>query len=122
VLEGSVTNPAIGVVDTSLCQYVRIGAAFTGLGNCETLAVTASEPKFQGALDEIQVYNHALTASDVGAMLPVSVPASAVLLVTGLGALAIGARQRCATMNSRRNGKSVVPSARGGYARSTRAR
>jgi len=71
VLEGSATNPEVltvngGSVDTGGCLYARIGAVHTDLGHCYSLTPNPLESQFfQGLIDEVKIYNRALTASEI---------------------------------------------------------
>jgi len=64
-LEGSVTVPGIGVVDTTLCPYVRLGS--TNTSNCDDLNPAPGEQQhlFKGQIDEMRVYAHALTLCEI---------------------------------------------------------
>lgn len=73
VLEGSGTNPQVlsvngGSVDTSNCQYARIGAIHTSGGHCTSVDPNPAEPRFQGLIDEVEIFNRALCATDIQAI------------------------------------------------------
>jgi hypothetical protein len=71
LLEGSATNPVVltvngGSVDTSGCQYARIGALHTAPGHCSShLPSPSDESFFQGLIDEVKVYSRALSESEI---------------------------------------------------------
>ncbi len=73
VLEGSVTNPAVltvngGSVDTGASLYARIGAVHTSHGHLTSPTPNLLEDHFfQGLIDEVKIYNGALTASEIQA-------------------------------------------------------
>lgn len=74
VLEGSATNPAVltvngGSVDTGSCQYARIGSIHTDMGHCSSLTPNSQETNFfRGLIDEVKIYNRALTGSEIQAI------------------------------------------------------
>lgn len=79
VLEGSATNPSVltvngGSVDTSRCAYARIGAVHTSTGHCTTLAPNVYESQyfFQGLIDEVKVYDRALSECEIQALADVA--------------------------------------------------
>ena len=70
VLQGSVTNAAVmtvngGSIDTSVCQYARIGSVHSGPGNCSSATSNPQEGHFPGLIDEVRVYKRALTDSEI---------------------------------------------------------
>lgn len=72
-LEGSASNPLLlsvngGSVDTSGCRYARIGAIHTGPGHCTSLDPNPAEPRFKGLIDEVEVFNRALTQPEIKAI------------------------------------------------------
>lgn len=73
VLEGSATNPLVlsvngGSVDTGNCSYARIGAIHTGPGHCTSLDPSLAEPRFKGLIDEVEIFNRALCATEIQAI------------------------------------------------------
>ena len=80
VLENSVTNPAVlsvngGSVDTGGCLYARIGAVHSDIGHCNSLAPNPQEPNFfQGLIDEVKIYNRALSDCEIQAIVNTSTP------------------------------------------------
>lgn len=72
-LEGSATNPVVltvnwGGVDTSGCQFARIGSVHTTSGHCTSLNPNPAEARFQGLIDEVEVFNRALCATEIQAI------------------------------------------------------
>jgi Concanavalin A-like lectin/glucanases superfamily len=72
-LEGSSTNTAVlgangGSVDTSHCLYARIGAIDTGPGLCTSPTAAPGEPHFLGVIDEVMIFNRALSPSEIQAL------------------------------------------------------
>jgi hypothetical protein len=72
VLESSFTNPAVlavegGSVNTGGCGYARLGAIHTTTGHCSSEATNPAESHYQGLLDELKIYNRALTAGEIQA-------------------------------------------------------
>ncbi len=82
VLQNSVTNPAVGVVDVSPATYARIGWAATGPTNAQLNAT--ADARFAGDIDELLIFNHALSAADIEAAATVPEPTSMALLAGGL--------------------------------------
>ena len=75
VLEGSATNPAVltvngGSVDTGRCAYARIGAVHTSAGHCTSPTPNLYESHyfFQGLIDEVKIYNRALSDCEIQAL------------------------------------------------------
>src|SRR5207237_6067995 len=67
LLDGSSTVPGIGAINTGTCMYARIGATDTGPGHCTSPIISPAEPHFQGLIDDVQVYNRALSADEIRA-------------------------------------------------------
>ena len=91
-LAASATNGALGSVDVSPAAYARIGWAATG-GDNLSLDATATV-RFVGDMDEVRIYNHALTPSEVVAASTVPEPGTAGLFLAGVSALWARLRSR----------------------------
>jgi len=73
LLEGSATNPTVlnvnfGGVDTSGCKYARIGSLHTAPNHCTSLNPNPAEARFQGLIDEVEIFNRALCATEIQAI------------------------------------------------------
>ncbi len=62
-LLATASNPLIGTITTSTCTYARIGATNTGPGHCSS--TNLPESHFKGLIDEVEIFNRALTASEI---------------------------------------------------------
>jgi len=75
------SNPNLGVVDVSPAVYVRIGWAATGPTNAQLNAT--ADARFQGDLDEVRIYSHAVSPAEVLAAAAVPEPGTMALLLAG---------------------------------------
>jgi len=64
-LVATASNPSIGTITTSTCTYARIGASMTGPGHCTS--TSAAGAYFKGLIDEVEIYNRALTITEIQA-------------------------------------------------------
>jgi hypothetical protein len=62
-LVATASHASVGTITTSTCTYARIGATNTGPGHCSSTNLT--ESYFKGLIDEIEIYNRALSASEI---------------------------------------------------------
>jgi len=98
VLEGAVSNPDVlsvlgGSVNTGGCSYARIGATHTGPGHCISPTANPAEGQFQGLIDEVKIYNRALSYADVRAIYGGNVTSTEVTFYDGdptAGGIALG--------------------------------
>jgi hypothetical protein len=74
-LEGSATNNAMlgvngGSIDTGVygCLYARIGADNSGPNHCTSPTASPAEPHIPGVIDEVQIFNRALSQSEIKAL------------------------------------------------------
>jgi hypothetical protein len=72
-LEGSSTNNTVlgvnaGSVDTGGCLYARLGAVHSGPGHCTSPTASPAEPHFPGVIDEVELFNRALSPSEIQAL------------------------------------------------------
>ncbi len=59
------TQPVVGTVNTSGCEFARIGSTNTGPGHCESPGPGTNESQFKGLIDEVSVYDRALNAGEI---------------------------------------------------------
>ena len=78
-IDGQLVQSAEGKTITAMDDVIRIGGGGTGLGHC----------KWQGDMDEVYVFNEALSAADVATL----VPEPATMAILGLGGLFLRRRR-----------------------------
>lgn len=86
-LQASTTNNALGSINTT-CTYALIGYSNTGPGNCTSSGPGDSTSFFNGSIDDVRIYNNALSAAEIEALTSVPEPLPIATLAVWLAAFA----------------------------------